>query len=103
MPSNFLKWGKWGSDYAVLVDKSNQKVMLYKSDNLFEPEKVYQCSTGENGGPKNIINDKKTPEGIYYFINTYTRESLAPIYGSMALPLDYPNIFDVKEGRNGYG
>jgi len=103
MPSNFLKWGKWGADYAVLVDKANQKVMLYRSDNLFEPEKVYQCSTGENGGRKSVINDKKTPEGIYYFMNIYTKESLSPIYGSMALPLDYPNIFDVKEGRNGYG
>lgn len=103
MPSNFLQWGKYGADYAVLVDKADQKVMLYRSDNLFEPEKVYQCSTGENGGRKSVINDKKTPEGIYYFINTYTKESLAPIYGSMALPLNYPNIFDVKEGRNGYG
>lgn len=103
VPSNFLKWGSWGSDYVVLVDKSQQKVMLYRSDSLLEPVRVYQCSTGENGGRKSVTNDKKTPEGIYYFVNTYTRESLAPIYGAMALPLNYPNIFDIKEGRNGYG
>lgn len=103
VPANFLRWGKWVSDYAVLVDKSQQKVMLYKSDNLFKPQKIYQCSTGENGGRKAVINDKKTPEGIYYFVKTFTKESLAPRYGSMAIPLDYPNIFDVKEGRNGYG
>jgi|GEM_PF-93515 len=103
VPSNLLKWGGHGAEYVVLVDKSQQKVMLYRSDNLLEPVKVYQCSTGENGGRKSVVNDKKTPEGIYYFINTYTGESLSPVYGSMALPLNYPNIFDMKEGRNGYG
>jgi len=103
MPSNFLKWGKWGADYVVLVDKSQQKVMLYRSDNLLTPEKVYHCSTGENDGRKSALNDKKTPEGIYFFVKSYTKESLAPIYGARALPLNYPNIFDLREGRDGYG
>ena len=103
VPANFLKWDKWGSDYVVLVDKSQQKVMLYKSDNLSAPEKVYQCSTGEHDGQKAAVNDKKTPEGIYFFVNSYTKEHLAPIYGARALPLNYPSIFDQKEGRDGYG
>ena len=103
VPSNLLKWGKWGSDYIVLVDKSQQMVMVYRSDNLFKPEKIYQCSTGENHGRKSVVNDKKTPEGIYFFTGYYTKEYLAPIYGAMALTLNYPNIFDIKDGRNGYG
>jgi len=103
MPSNFLKWGKAGADYVVLVDKSQQKVMLYRSDNLLEPVKVYRCSTGESDGRKSALNDKKTPEGIYFFVKSYTKESLAPVYGARALPLNYPNIFDIKEGRDGYG
>jgi murein L,D-transpeptidase YafK len=103
VPSNLLKWGRYGAEYVVLVDKSQQKVMLYRSNNLLEPVKVYQCSTGENDGRKSVVNDKKTPEGIYYFINSFSGDSLSPIYGSMALPLNYPNIFDIREGRNGYG
>jgi murein L,D-transpeptidase YafK len=85
------------------VDKAKQKVMLYESDDLTAPIKVYPCSTGEHDGPKSVINDKKTPEGIYFFVNSYKKDQLAPIYGSMAFPLNYPNFFDQKEGKTGHG
>jgi len=103
VPANLLEWGATGPEYAVLVDKSMQKVMLYQKDDLFSPEKIYDCSTGENDGPKSKRNDRKTPEGIYFFTNSYTERFLAPIYGSLALPINYPNVVDKKAGRGGYG
>ena len=103
VPANFLDWGKDDTDYVILVDKSQQKIMVYRGDNPFVPEKVYSCSTGENDGPKSEKNDRKTPEGIYFFTNTYSEEYLSPIYGTRALPIDYPNQIDKKEGRGGYG
>ncbi|MFC1820421.1 L,D-transpeptidase family protein [Thermodesulfobacteriota bacterium] len=103
VPSIFLEWGKGNPDYTVLVDKSKQNVILYSSDNLFTPEKVYKCSTGENDGPKSKKNDRKTPEGIYFFTNSVEEKYLSPIYGKRALPINYPNIIDKKEGRKGYG
>ncbi len=102
VPSFILEWqGEPG--YAVLVDKSQQKVMVYRSDDLTAPVIVFPCSTGENGGPKTKKNDRKTPEGIYFFIDYFLDEQLAPIYGAMALPISYPNLIDKREGRDGYG
>jgi murein L,D-transpeptidase YafK len=103
VPAALLFWPEEGSDYAILVDKSAQKVFLYRWDNLFAPVKVYNASTGENNGPKAKRNDKRTPEGIYFFTDAYEKSKLAPRYGSRAFPLDYPNPMDKKKGRDGYG
>ncbi|MFH1349834.1 MAG: L,D-transpeptidase family protein [Pseudomonadota bacterium] len=103
VPASLLKWEGKDSPYAILVDKSLQKVFLYHKDNPYTPRKVYRCSTGENGGPKTRQNDKRTPEGIYFFTQTYEGKELAPIYGIRAIALDYPNPLDKKEGRGGYG
>ena len=102
VPACLLDWNS-GPEYAVLVDKSRQKVFVYKRDDPYNPYRVYDCSTGENDGRKQKTNDRKTPEGIYYFIKSVDDRYLAPIYGTKALPLDYPNVIDKKDGRGGYG
>ena len=103
VPASLLNWPEEGSDYAILVDKSAQKVFLYRWDNLLAPLKVYRASTGENDGPKLRRNDRKTPEGVYFFTGSYKRKELAPRYGTRAFPIDYPNPMDKKKGRDGYG
>ena len=103
VPASLLNWPEEGSDYAILVDKSAQKVFLYRWDNLLAPLKVYRASTGENDGPKVRRNDRKTPEGVYFFTGAYQKTELAPRYGTRAFPLDYPNPMDKKTGRDGYG
>lgn len=102
VPACLMDWNS-GPEYAVLVDKSGQKVFVYKRDDLSNPYRVYDCSTGENEGRKQKRNDRKTPEGIYYFIKSFEEKYLAPIYGTKALPLDYPNVIDKKNSRGGYG
>lgn len=102
IPASLLGWNS-GSEYAVLVDKSKHKVMVYKRDDLYNPYRVYDCSTGENNGPKQKKNDKKTPEGIYFFTQKHDGASYGPIYGAKVLPLDYPNIIDERDGKGGYG
>ncbi len=102
-PAALLKWPGKASGYAILVDKSAQKVFVYHWNNLFTPVKVFTCSTGENDGPKSRRNDRKTPEGIYFFTDTYVEKNLAPVYGVKAFPIDYPSPIDKKEGRGGYG
>ncbi|MBN1102728.1 MAG: L,D-transpeptidase family protein [Deltaproteobacteria bacterium] len=103
VPSAFLRWPEKGSPYAILVDKSAQKVHVYKKSDPSVPARSYPCSTGENDGKKSRQNDRRTPEGIYFFINAYEQKDLAPIYGVRAFPLDYPNPLDKREGRDGYG
>jgi len=103
VPSVFLKWPDEGPEHAIIVDKSLQKIYIYKKGSTPKLVKTYNCSTGENDGPKTKQNDKKTPEGIYYITKSFVKRELSPIYGVRAFPLDYPNSLDIKEGRQGYG
>jgi len=103
VPGPLLKWPEKGSDYAILVDKSLQKVFVYHRDNPYKPLRTYTCSTGENQGPKLRENDRKTPEGVYFFVRAFEKRELLPIYGSRAFALDYPNVIDRREGKNGHG
>jgi murein L,D-transpeptidase YafK len=103
VPVSLLKWPEKGTEYAILVDKSLQKVFVYRRDNPHEPHRTYACSTGENQGPKLRQNDRKTPEGVYFFVRSYDKKELLPIYGSRAYALDYPNAIDRREGKNGHG
>jgi murein L,D-transpeptidase YafK len=103
VPAGLLKWPEKGSAYAIIVDKSSQKVFVYRRDKPFEPVRTFNCSTGENDGPKSIKGDRKTPEGIYFFTRTIEKKDLALRYGSLAIPLSYPNLVDRREGRGGYG
>ncbi|MBW1999647.1 MAG: L,D-transpeptidase [Deltaproteobacteria bacterium] len=103
VPSAFLRWPEAGSKYAILVDKASQRIFLYRKDSISRPFRVYRASTGENEGPKTRLNDKRTPEGIYFFTKHIPDRYLAPRYGVMAFPIDYPNPVDKKDGKNGYG
>lgn len=102
-PAHLLKWPETGADYAIIVDKSAQKVLVFQRDKLFKPVREYRCSTGENSGPKSRKNDKKTPEGVYFFTKSFVKRELSSTYGILAFPLDYPNQMDKKQGRGGYG
>ena len=81
VPSPLLKWPEKGSEYAILVDKSLQKVFVYHRDDPYQRHRTYTCSTGENQGPKLRENDRKTPEGVYFFVRASTRESFFPSMG----------------------
>lgn len=103
IPAALIRWPEHNSEYAILVDKSTQKVLVYRTQDLTRPVRTYRCSTGENRGPKTRLNDKKTPEGIYFFTGAFVKRELTPIYGTRAFPVDYPNPMDRKEGKSGYG
>lgn len=103
VPGSILHWPENGPPYIILVDKSLQKVFLYHKDNPHKPYKAYSCTTGENDGPKLQQNDRKTPEGIYFFTREYKKTELASRYGTRAFALDYPNAVDRRDGKGGYG
>lgn len=103
VPAALIRWPANNAPYAILVDKSDQKVYIYRTQEPAGVVKTFQCSTGERIGPKTRQNDKKTPEGVYFFTDVYEERDLTPIYGPKAFPLDYPNPLDLKEGKDGYG
>lgn len=86
--------------YAIIVDKSLQKLFLYNTEDLSNILTL-DCTTGENIGRKRVEGDKKTPEGVYFFTARYEDKDLTPVYGTKAFPIDYPNAIDSLMGRNG--
>jgi len=89
--------------HAIVVEKSTQTLMVYRYyDGAFQKIAAYPCSTGKARGDKWVSGDMKTPEGLYLFTAHYNDAELAPIYGTRAYPLNYPNVIDRREGKDGF-
>ncbi len=88
-------------DYVIVVEKEIQQLTLYLSGGTVKKIARFKCSTGKVTGAKNKSGDKKTPEGVYFFTKKFKNKYISDIYGIMAFPTDYPNIFDKNCGKNG--
>jgi hypothetical protein len=60
-------------------------------------------SIGQNGVGKLRAWDKRTPLGIYFISEQLDTSGLHEKYGSLAFPLDYPNVWDLLNERSGNG
>lgn len=97
--------------YAFVVDTS--KYTLYVFENINgTPRYVadYYTTIGRNGTEKLREGDKKTPLGVYHVTANMPREQLSRTYGTQsalygdgAFPINYPNEWDRRRGRNGHG
>ena len=97
--------------YALVVDTARSTLFVFKNVNG-EPKLVsdYYVSSGKNGSDKMRSGDKRTPLGVYHITGSLPRERLdvmygkaAELYGVGALPINYPNEWDKREGRAGHG
>jgi murein L,D-transpeptidase YafK len=89
---------------AVVVDTQKARLYLYQNDNG-TPRFVadYYITHGKLGAEKLKEGDKKTPVGVYHVTSNIPRQKLTDFYGSGAFPINYPNEWDKKMGRNGHG
>ena len=97
--------------YALVVDTA--KSTLYVFENRGGEARYvadYYITIGKNGTDKYKVGDKKTPLGVYHVTGHIPREKLSAtygkaseLYGSGALPISYPNEWDRRQGREGYG
>jgi len=63
----------------------------------------YYVTLGKNGMEKTREGDQKTPIGVYHVTANLPRQKLTDFYGAGAFPIDYPNAWDKRLGRNGHG
>jgi murein L,D-transpeptidase YafK len=63
----------------------------------------YYVTLGKNGIDKTREGDQKTPVGVYHVTANLPRKKLSDFYGSGAFPINYPNEWDRRMGRNGSG
>ena len=90
--------------HAVVVDTQKARLYLYENDKG-RPRFVadYYISHGKLGAEKMKEGDKKTPIGVYHVTTSLPRQKLTDFYGSGAFPINYPNEWDKRQGRNGHG
>jgi murein L,D-transpeptidase YafK len=97
--------------HAVVVDTSKSTLYVFENDDgKLRYLSDYYVSIGKNGIDKFREGDNKTPLGVYHVTKWLSPAQLASkygkasgLYGAGALPLDYPNTWDQREGRNGHG
>ncbi|MSQ49764.1 MAG: hypothetical protein EXR30_05175, partial [Betaproteobacteria bacterium] len=90
--------------HALVVD--SQRSRLYVLENAAgRPQFVadYYVSLGKNGVEKTREGDQKTPLGVYHVTAKLPRQKLTDFYGAGAYPINYPNAWDKRLGRNGHG
>jgi L,D-transpeptidase YnhG len=103
IPANFVRLSA-RNRHAIAVDASRARLYLF--ENTAQGLRLvadYYASVGKLGVEKNTEGDLKTPLGIYYVTNTLDPNSLKDLYGAGALPINYPNPFDLRRGKTGGG
>jgi len=104
-PVYLLEMSSEGDGYALLVDKQEQELYLYRgSEDGPRLHKRFRCTTGRNNnGTKLREGDLKTPNGVYFFRGILEDDQLPSKYGVRAFTMDYPNDFDRLRHKTGSG
>ncbi len=99
---NYCYQGKLSETRLVVVNKSLQRIMVFRYMGELMLEYEFPAATGTNPGPKTKEGDERTPVGIYFTTHRYQDRKIT-IFGDRAIHLNYPNPVDVVQGRKGNG
>jgi murein L,D-transpeptidase YafK len=93
-----------GQKHAVVIDSRRSRLYLFENV-AGRPQLAadYYVTLGKNGVAKTREGDQKTPIGVYHVTGNLPRQKLTDFYGAGAFPINYPNAWDKKLGRNGHG
>jgi L,D-peptidoglycan transpeptidase YkuD (ErfK/YbiS/YcfS/YnhG family) len=90
--------------HAIAVDASRSRLYLFENGKQgLRLVADYYASVGKLGIEKEFEGDQRTPLGVYYITSRLDAKQLADLYGSGALPLNYPNALDLRRGKTGSG
>ncbi|MEX0959877.1 MAG: L,D-transpeptidase family protein [Burkholderiales bacterium] len=92
------------SRYALAIDTSKSTLFVFENrQGTLHYVADYYISIGRNGIAKQREGDRKTPVGVYHVTSRMPQERLTDFYGSGAFPINYPNEWDRRQRRDGYG
>jgi len=90
--------------HALVIDSRRSR--LYVFENVAGHARLvtdYYVTLGKRGVEKTREGDQKTPLGVYHVTANLPRSKLADFYGVGAFPINYPNAWDRRLGRKGFG
>lgn len=99
---NYCYQGKVAETRVVVVNKSLQRIMVFRYMGKLMLEYEFPVATGTNPGAKSQSGDERTPVGIYFTTHRYQDRKIT-IFGDRAIHLNYPNPVDLLEGKKGNG
>ncbi|MCP4598304.1 L,D-transpeptidase family protein [Neptuniibacter sp.] len=103
LPADMLKISSV-QEHVIVVDTRLSRLFLFENrDGVPHLVKDFYASYGRGGVGKEKQGDLKTPLGVYFITSRLEDEKLPSKYGSGALPLNYPNVWDERNGRTGNG
>lgn len=103
VPSQFLKLSSQ-TRTAIAIDAARSRLYLFtNSPSGLQLTADYYVSVGKAGTIKSQEGDQRTPLGVYYITSNLDTKVLNEFYGAGAMPLNYPNILDIKRGKSGSG
>ncbi len=93
-----------GQEHALIVDSGKSRLYVFANVEG-RPTLVgdYYVTLGKRGVEKTREGDQKTPLGVYHITGNLPRAKLKDLYGAGAFPINYPNEWDRRHGRNGFG
>jgi murein L,D-transpeptidase YafK len=90
--------------HAIAVDLQAARLYLLENNgNGLTVRKSMYASMGREGYGKEVEGDNRTPLGVYRVTSWLDGGRLPDLYGSGAFPVDYPNDWDRKLRRTGFG
>jgi len=103
VPAQFLRISA-KSRHVIAVDASRSRLYLFENTPA-GPHLLmdYYVSVGKAGVAKSVEGDQRTPLGVYYVTGLLNRKTLGDFYGSGALPINYPNMLDLRRSKSGRG
>jgi len=103
VPSQFLRLSTQ-TRTAIAVDAARSRLYLFTNGpSGLRLTGDYYVSVGKAGTIKSQEGDQRTPLGVYYITSNLDTKALNEFYGAGAMPLNYPNILDIKRGKSGSG
>ena len=90
--------------HVLVVDSRRSRLYVYANAEG-RPKLIadYYVTLGKNGIDKARQGDQKTPVGVYHVTANLPRSKLTDFYGAGAFPINYPNEWDKRQARTGYG
>ena len=103
LPSSLITLANTQS-HVIVVDATASRLFLFENENgTPRIKRDFYVTIGKNGTGKYTEGDQKTPIGVYFVTGFIPSEDLPDLYGDGAFPIDYPNAWDKRHGRTGYG
>jgi murein L,D-transpeptidase YafK len=103
VPAEFVQLSA-RNKHAIAIDASRARLYLFEN-RANGPVLLadYYISVGKLGTEKTFEGDQRTPLGVYFITSQLDPRTLKDFYGSGALPINYPNVLDLRRGKTGSG